>query len=301
MNSFKSKSRRIWLVPITLVAGFALLLLVDRPERVNSENATQKTVPAASTSAPPSVTETQSVETPSGSKRPVAVAVPNGAIVNMADSPEARAMALEARLRERELDLAENPDLIFELADLTRPGQKRDQVWLQNNGYPTDLNPKAWNEAEIRSDLRRSGAREALELLMIERGEAPKAARPLQLPNGQTFQPPDRLDGHVMGRSFGEIMAAAYFLGLIGPGFSDGKPQSIRDHRLGLAHHFAAQRLGDRSLLPAVIAAHPDYRFPVIDYVLAVGDSHRIVDSANQLRAWRPRGLPEKDGWRELD
>lgn len=208
-------------------------------------------------------------------------------------------MALEESLRTLKLDLAESPDLVFELAQLIQPSQRHDQAWLQFNGYPADLDVHRWNEAEIRADLRRPGALEALDLLKIDRGELPKTPRSVQLPNGLTVETPSRLDGQMMGRTFGGMVAAGYFLGLIGPGFSEGQPQAVRDHKEGLMHHFAAQRVGDRSLLPAVIAAHPDYRFPLRDYVFAVGRSTAYVEITNRSRA--RRGLPPKDGWRELD
>lgn len=295
---FMSKPARMGLGLVALAAGLGWFLLVNpSAQRMTAE---PMPPPETNTSAPAPfpVMEGEGAETPEESG-PAAAASVAGELADATDSPQARAMALEERLRTRKLDLVENPYLIFELAQLIQPGQRHDHTWLQFNGYPADLEVHRWKEAEIRTDLRRPGAFEALELLKIERGLAPAAARPIQLPNGLEVQPPARLDGQVLGRTFGGMMAAAYFLGLIGPGFSEGQPQVVRDHEEGLMHHFAAQRMGDRSLLPAVIAAHPDYRFPLRDYVFAVGRSSAYVDIANRSRA--RQGLPVKDGWRELD
>jgi hypothetical protein len=291
---FMNKPARIGLGLVALAAGLAWFLLVNQPAQQVTAWPTHQ--PETDISA--RVRSPAMDETPEESRPPVAASVPRE-LATATDSPQARAIALEESLRTRELNLAENQDLVFELGQLIQPSQRHDQAWLQFNGYPANLDVHRWNEAEIRADLRRPGALEALDLLKIDRGELPKTPRPVQLPNGIVVETSSRLDGQMMGRTFGGMVAAGYFLGLIGPGFSEGQPQAVRDHKEGLTHHFAAQRVGDRSLLPAVIAAHPDYRFPLRDYVFAVGRSTAYVQITNRSRA--RRGLPPKDGWRELD
>lgn len=292
------KPTRAWVALVAIAACLVWFLLVNFPsQRITAEPIPQPETNSAGPT-PFSANEGHVAESLDERGPAAAASLPRESAI-AADSPQERAMALEERLRTRQLDLAEDPDLVFDLAQITEPSQRHDQVWLQRNGYPADLDVHRWKESEIRADLSRPGAFEALELVMIERGLAPTAARPIQLPNGLEVQPSARLDGQVLGRTFGGMMAAAYFLGLIGPGFSEGNPQAVRDHQQGLMHHFAAQRLGDRSLLPAVIASHPDYRFPLRDYIFAVVNSSGDVATSNRSRA--RQGLPVKDGWRELD
>jgi hypothetical protein len=292
---FMGEPARMGICLVAVAAGFAWFLLGNQSApRMTPEPMPQ---PKADMSAPVQ-SPAMAAETHEES-RPAATASAPREVAVTTDSPQARAIALEESLRTRKLELAESPDLIFELAQLIQPSQRHDQAWLQFNGYPAGLEVHRWSEAEIRANLRRPGALEALELLKIDRGELPRTPRPVRLPNGLVVETPSRLDGQVLGRTFGGMVAAGYFLGLIGPGFSEGQPQTVRDHKEGLMHHFATQRLGDRSLLPAVIAAYPDYRFPLRDYVFAVGRSTGYVQITNRSRA--RRGLPVKDGWRELD
>lgn len=198
-------------------------------------------------------------------------------------------MELEERLQSIEINGDQNVGLIAAFADLLNPDDIRDAMCMQKNGYPPDLDVRRWNETVLRAQERsgKPGAIEALELLDIYRG---------------ANQPNGGLLGSVSGGSFGSMVAAGYYLGLIGPGFADGEAQTVRDLSRGFAHNFAAQRLGDRSLLPAVAVAHPDYRFSVFDYIGApISQSTALVARANRSRERRPLGLPVKDGWRELD
>jgi hypothetical protein len=67
----------------------------------------------------------------------------------------------------------------------------------------------------------------------------------------------------------------------------------------GLVSNLVAQRMGDRSILPAALAAHPDYRFRIQDYLLSLDIADQVGSSHRDFA--RRRGTEIKDGWREFD
>lgn len=211
-----------------------------------------------------------------------------------------RAVAFEMEIVERQWTVEDSIGVVVELPQLVEPNSTHSREWLQRHGYPAEWNRTAFLKLASEFPSRREGVGEAYTVLGIDRGEFPQPPPPLRMPNGTVISEPGWVLPAARDRSFSVMLNALYQLGLIGPGFLAGAPQPMRNHTVGLASNLMVQRMGDRSILPAVLVAHPDFRFPLRDYLLAQEQADQAVGSYRALV--RRRGAAAlKDGWREFD